>query len=433
MKRVVVTGVGVISPIGNDVDTFWQNIKDGVCGIDKISSFDASDFKVKIAAEIKGFDPLKYMDRSKPRKTDLFTQYAIAACSMAMKDSGLASFSDGLKGDVTVSGVNSERMGVYVGSGIGGMNTFIREAEKLSKGGPNTVSPFFVPMIIGNIATGTLAIQYGARGPSLPVVTACATGNHSLGEAYLAIKYGRADVIISGGCEATINPLALAGFTNCMALTKRNDPLTSSIPFDKRRDGFVMAEGAGILILEEYEHAKNRNAKIYGEIIGYGNTCDAYHITAPHPEAIGAAEAIRLCMEEGTSQNMDYKKIIDEKSSIYINAHGTSTPLNDKSETLAIKKGLGEEVARKASISSTKSMTGHMLGAAGAVEGIISLLALKEGVIPPTIGYKEKDDECDLDYTPLKLKRRNADIALSISLGFGGHNACIAFKPTRLI
>ncbi len=433
MKRVAVTGVGVISPVGNDTETFWNSLKEGVCGIGDITRCDVSGCKVRIAAEVKGFDPEMYMEKSQVRKTDLFAQYAVAAAAMAMKDSGFASFSDGLRGTVSVDGVAPDRLGVYVGSGTGGMNTLVREINKISTGGPNTVSPFFVPMMIGNIASGTIAIQYHAMGPCLPVVTACATGTHSIGEAYLAIRHGRADAVIAGGCEAAITPISIAGFTNCMALTKRNDPLTASIPFDRRRDGFVMAEGAGVLILEELEHAKARGAFIYGEITGYGNTCDAYHITAPQPDASGAANAIRIALEEAFGGDPDYEKHVRDSGRIYINAHGTSTPLNDKTETLAIKKALGEELAYKAAVSSTKSMTGHMLGAAGAVEAIASLLAMRDGILPPTIGYREADEECDLDYIPNSARRADADIALSTSLGFGGHNACIAMKPARLM
>jgi 3-oxoacyl-[acyl-carrier-protein] synthase II len=286
-------------------------------------------------------------------------------------------------------------------------------------------------MMIGNIAAGTLAIQYQAKGPCLPVVTACATGSHAIGEAFHAIRENRADVIIAGGCEASITPIAIAGFTNCMALSKRNDPSCASIPFDKRRDGFVISEGAGILILEELEHAKKRGAPIYGEIAGYGNTCDAYHITAPDPTAKGAADAIAIALAEAFLSHPDYEKAVKEKGSIYINAHGTSTPLNDKTETMAIKKALGDELAHKVMVSSTKSMTGHMLGAAGAVEAIIAAKAMLEGIIPPTIGYAEKDEDCDLDYVPNHARHAEPDLALSTSLGFGGHNACIAIKPLR--
>jgi len=410
MNRVVITGMGAITPVGNDVLTFWNSLISGQCGIDFITRFDTTDFKVKIAAEVKDFDPYAFMEKSEVRKTDLYTQFALAAAVQAMADSGLA------------GNIPTERLGVYVGSGIGGMGTFISECEKLLKSGPRKVSPFFIPMMIGNIAAGNIAMRFDAQGPCLPVVTACATSSHALGEAFRAIKYGYADAIIAGGAEATINPLAVAGFTNCMALSTRNDPICSSVPFDKRRDGFVMGEGAGILILEEYGHAKKRGAKIYAEITGYGNTCDAYHITAPHPEATGGANAILEALRE--AGRADFGRV-------YINAHGTSTPLNDKSETLAIKKAFGEK-AKGLAVSSTKSMTGHMLGAAGAVEAIAAMLALQKGVIPPTIGYAEPDPDCDLDYVPNTARKQDLDTALSVSLGFGGHNACLVFEKEDL-
>lgn len=409
MRRVVVTGMGVISPVGNTVESFWDSLVEGRSGIDFITKFDTADYKVKIAAEVKGFDPHDYMEKGEIRKTDLFAQYAVAAAAQAVEDSDI------------LGKVEPERFGVYVGSGIGGMSTFINECDKLLKGGPRKVSPLFVPMMISNMASGNIAIKYNAQGPSLPVVTACATSTNAVGEAFRSIRFGYADVILAGGAEATVNPLAIAGFTNCMALSTKNIPEESSIPFDKRRDGFVMGEGAGILVLEEYEHAKARGAKIYAEVSGYGNTCDAHHITAPHPEAVGGARAISLAMEEAGLQ---------EETEIYINAHGTGTPLNDKSETIAIKKALGDR-AYHVCISSTKSMTGHMLGAAGAIEAIASVLALKNGVIPPTIGYREKDEDCDLDYVPNTAREKNVSAALSVSLGFGGHNACIALRKYR--
>lgn len=406
MRRVVVTGMGVISPVGNTVEEFWKSLVAGKSGIDFITRFDTSDFKVKIAAEVKSFDPHAEMEKAEIRKTDLFSQYAVCAAAQAARDSGI------------VGAVEPERLGVYVGSGTGGMNTFVTECEKFLNGGAKKVSPFFVPMMISNMASGNIAIKFNAQGPCLPVVTACATSTHAVGEAFRAIKHGYADAIFAGGSEATINPLSIAGFTNCMALSTKNLPAESSIPFDKRRDGFVMGDGAGVLVLEEYEHAKARGAKIYAEISGYGNTCDAHHITAPHPEAVGGARAISLAVAEAGAE---------QEENIYINAHGTGTPLNDKAETIAIKKALGEK-AYTASISSTKSMTGHMLGAAGAVEAIASVLALHDGVIPPTIGYREKDEECDLDYTPNTAKECRCGLALSVSLGFGGHNACVAFR-----
>ena len=406
MKRVVITGMGCVTPIGNDVSAFWESLKNGRHGFGHISKFDATGMKVSLAAEVKGFDPLPYIPPSEVRKTDLYAQYALAAASQAMEDS-------------KISGkVASERLGVYMGSGIGGMLTMLKESETLFTRGPGRVSPYFVPMMIGNIGSALTAIKYGAKGPNLPTVTACSTSTNTIGEAFRAIKYGQAEAIIAGGAEATVNPLAVGGFTNSMALSLSKDPDRCSIPFDKERDGFVMGEGAGALLLEEYEHALKRGAKIYCEISGYGSTCDAYHVTAPDPEGEGCARMISLAFAEAG---------LAPEADLYINAHGTSTPLNDKTETLAIKKALGE-VAAQILVSSTKSMTGHMLGAAGAVEAIASILALKNALIPPTIGYREPDPECDLDYTPNQPKIRAIKTALSISLGFGGHNAGILFK-----
>lgn len=405
MKRVVVTGVGVITPLGNDINTFWKNILDGACGIDFISKFDTADFKVKIAAEVKRFDPTDYMEKSDARRSDPFSQYAMAAAVQAMQDSNLTD-------------INPERLGVYVGSGIGGMQTFIAETLKLAEGGPKKVSPFFIPMMISNMAAGNIAIRFNAQGPCLPIVTACATSSHTIGEAFRSIQHGYADAIIAGGSEATITPLAVAGFTNIMALSTKNIPTQSSLPFDLRRDGFVMGEGAGIIIMEEYEHAIKRGAKIYAEVVGYANTCDAYHMTAPHPEAIGATNAIKYIINESN---------IKDNDNIYINAHGTGTPLNDKAETLAIKQAFHGQT-KNVAVSSTKSMTGHMLGAAGGVEAAIAILSLQEQVLPPTIGYEEKDPECDLDYVPNVLRRSKIDYAFSLSLGFGGHNAALSFR-----
>lgn len=407
MKRVVITGMGAVTPIGNSVSAMWSAMRAGVCGIGPITKFDTADYKVKIAAELKDFDPSLVMEKSEVRKTDPFTRYALAAAAEAMAQSGL-----------TVA--DPYRFGVYVGSGIGGMDTLLREHEALRSKGPRFVSPHFIPMMISNIAAGNVAIRYGAMGPCLPVVTACATSSHAIGEAYRAIKLGIADAILAGGTEATINTLAVAGFTNCMALTARNDPQSASIPFDRRRDGFVMGEGAGIMVLEEYGHAKARGARILGEITGYANLCDAYHVTAPQPEALPAARAISMAMEEAGITRA-------HAGDLYINAHGTSTPLNDKTETLAIKRALGDG-AFKAAISSTKSMTGHMLGAAGGVEAIAAAMALKDGVLPPTIGYGEPDPECDLDYVPNQARQAQKSFALSLSLGFGGHNAVLALK-----
>lgn len=406
MRRVVITGLGAVTPIGNDVKSFWDNLVNGKNGIDTITHFDAEGYKARLAAEVKDFDPLPYMEKSEVRKTDLFCQYAIAAASQAMEDSRL----DGK--------INKERLGVYFGSGIGGFNTFCEEYDTLLEKGNRRVSPMFIPKMILNIAAGNIAIKFGACGPSISIVTACATGTSCIGEAFRAIKFGYADAIIAGGSEASITPLAVAGFINCKALSESEDKNAASIPFDARRNGFVMGEGAGAIILEEYEHAVNRGANIYCEIKGYGSTCDAYHITAPHPESAGAAKAMVDAIKEAGMEGEDR---------IYINAHGTSTPLNDKAETIAIKKALGDDIAFKAHISSSKSMTGHMLGAAGAVEAIATILALKNGIIPPTIGYLEKDPECDLDYTPNKYVKADIKLAISNSLGFGGHNACIAF------
>ena len=408
MCRVVVTGMGVISPVGNSVDVFWKNLTDGVCGVDKINRFDASNLKVSLDAEVKDFEPKAYYDTMQEiRKSDLFMQYAMGAARQAVDQS-----------KILESDIDKERLGVYVGSGIGGINTTLREAKKLSEKGPDMISPFFVPMMISNMAAGAISIKFGAKGPTLPVVTACATSTHTIGEAYRTIKHGYADAIIAGGSEASINELAMAGFINCQALNLAEDPSQGSLPFDKRRGGFVMGEGAGILVLEEYEHARKRGAKILAEVVGYGNTSDAYHITAPDPEGDGAVRAIKAAVNEAHIQDRD---------EIYVNAHGTGTHLNDAMETKALKEVFGKR-AYDLHISSTKSMTGHMMGATGAVEAIASVLALHNGIIPPTINYKEKDEECDLDYTPNKALEADINFAISTSLGFGGHNACIAFK-----
>lgn len=410
MRRVVVTGLGAVTPVGNDVETMWNSLINGISGVDEITNFDTSDLKVKIAAQVKDFDATKYIEKKEIRKTDLYTQYAVAAAQQAIDDSGI------------MGTVAEDRFGVYVGAGIGGMHAFTDNVLAMDKGGARKVSPYFVPMMIANIAAGTVAIRFKAKGVCVPIVTACATGSHSIGEAFHAIKNGYADAIIAGGAEAAVTPLSIAGFSNCKALTTNPDPKTASVPFDKRRDGFVIGEGAGILILEEYEHAKARGAKIYAEICGYGNTCDAHHITAPDPEAEGPSRAIKIAFEEAQVTDSDV---------IYINAHGTSTPLNDKTETKAIKLALGEERAREINISSTKSMTGHMLGAAGGVEGVVAALAIKEGIIPPTIGYEVPDEECDLNYTPNKAEKKDITVAASTSLGFGGHNACIVFRKVE--
>ena len=405
MRRVVVTGMGAVTPVGNHLEEYWNSLVEGVCGVDFITRFDVSDKKVKVAAEVKNFDPLEYFEKSELRKNDLFVQYAVAAATQAMNYSKLAGT------------VEPERLGIYIGSGIGGILTTTENSDKLCQGAKR-VSPFMVPMMISNMASGTVSIRFEAKGPTLPIVTACATSSHAIGEAYRAIRHGYADAILAGGSEAAVCNLTLAGFTSCMALTANNDPKTACRPFDKNRDGFVMGEGAGVVVLEEYEHAVARGAKIYGEVCGYGNTSDAYHVTAPDPEAGGITRAIRLAMEEAGVQ-------ADEHT--YVNAHGTSTQLNDKSETLAFHQAFGE-AAEKVAISSTKSMTGHMLGAAGAVEAIACLKALETGIVPPTVGLQEADPDCDLDYTPGTAKRMDVKTALSTSLGFGGHNACLVFR-----
>ena len=409
-RRVVITGLGTISPVGNTVAEFWDSLVQGKSGLNFIQGFDDVDLPVRIVAQVKNFDPMAHgLERADVRKMDLYCQYAIAAANQAVQDSGL------------VSGENLEpdRFGVYVGSGIGGISTFVRETNKYTEEGARRVSPLFIPTMIANIASGNIAIRHNAQGPCLPVVTACATGTHSVGEAYHAIKCGMADAIITGGAEAAIHPLAIGGFANSRALTHAETLEDACTPFDARRSGFTMADGAGVLILEEYEHALQRGATIYAEVAGYGNTCDAHHYTAPRPDGIPASKAIRMALNEAGYTSEDV---------IYINAHGTSTPLNDKTETYAIKLALGEEDARKALISSTKSMTGHMLGAAGAIEIIASALAVKNGIVPPTINYKEPDPECDLDYVPNKAVKVELTMAASNSLGFGGHNACVVLK-----
>jgi 3-oxoacyl-[acyl-carrier-protein] synthase II len=410
-KRVVITGMGVISPIGNDVNTYWKNLLDGVCGIDFISQIPTDDVPVKIAGEVKDFNPADYgIEPGFARKQDRFTTFAVAAAWQAVQQSGLSAEEGG--------NIDPFKFGVYVGSGIGGFQTMMRETEKMLKDGSKWVSPLFIPTMISNIAAGNVAIRNKACGPCLPVVTACATSTHAIGEAFRSIKYGHADAIIAGGSEAAIVPLAIAGFANAKALTRAEDPKYASLPFNKNRGGFVMAEGAAMLVLEEYEHAKARGAEILGEITGYGNTCDAHHVTAPRPDGVTQAAAIRMALEESGYTSRDL---------LYINAHGTGTALNDVSETLAFKLALGED-AYKAHISSVKGSTGHMLGAAGAVEAVASVLALKNGIVPPTINLDEVEPECDLNYTPDTPVKADLTIALSDSLGFGGHNGCLAFR-----
>ena len=411
IRRVVVTGLGAITPVGKDVRETWEALKSGKNGIAPITLFDTAEYKAKLGAEVKEFNPLDYMEKSESLRTDRYTQFALVAAEQAVKESGI------------VGTVVPERMAVYIGVGIGGIRTFEIEHTKLMERGPRRVSSLFVPMMIPNMAAGMIAIQYDCRGPAMPAVTACASGSNAIGEAMRLIRHGYADAVITGGSEAAICASSIAGFVNMQALSTSDDPEAASLPFDKRRAGFVIGEGAVSLVLEEYEHAMARGAKIYGEVCGYGSTCDANHITAPHPEARGGTQAMLDAMREAG---------YTEDDRVYINAHGTGTPMNDKVETLAIKKALGEDAARRAYISSTKSMTGHMLGAAGAVEALACLLALQEGVLPPTIHLTEPEPECDLNYIPGAAIRQEVDLALSNSLGFGGHNACLAFRKVTV-
>lgn len=407
MRRVVITGMGIVSSIGQDIPTYWNNLQNGVNGITAIEQIPTDDLIVKIAGEVKNFNAVDFgVDKDMARRADRYTQFAMAAAQQAMDDSQLV--------------IEPERLGVFIGSGVGGIQTFHTEHTKMLQSGPGRISPLFIPMMIANIASGNVAIAHHAEGPCLPIVTACATSTHSIGEAFRNIKHGYADAIIAGGAEAAITPISIGGFTNCKALSKTNDPNTCSLPFDARRQGFTLGEGSGVVILEEYEHAKARGAKIYAEVVGFGNTCDAYHYTAPHPEGKCAARAISLALQEG-GYNADNDRI-------YINAHGTGTPLNDKSETKAIKIALGEMEARKALISSTKSMVSHMLGAAGAVELIASALTLQNGIVHPTINLLEPDPDCDLDYVPNTARKADVNFAISNSFGFGGQNACVALR-----
>ena len=410
-NRVVITGLGVVSPVGNNVTDFWNSLVEGKCGIDLIKGFEEYELPVSVAGQVKDFNPeADGLERNDIRRNDKFCIFALAAAAQAMADSGLKSGEN----------IEPERLGVYIGSGIGGMETFVNETEKLLNEGVRRISPLFVPMMISNIASGNVAIKHNAQGVCLPVVTACATGTTAVGEAYRAIKHGYADAIIAGGAEASINPLAIGGFANSKALSRSEDPLKASIPFNANRNGFVMGEGAGVLILESLESAQKRGAKIYAEVVGYGNSCDAHHVTAPSPDGIPASRAIKQSLTEAGFD--------PENDLLYINAHGTSTPLNDKTETAAIKLAMGEEAARKAIISSTKSMTGHMLGATGAVELIAATLTVKNGIVTPTIGLDEPDPECDLDYTPNFARKADITLAISNSLGFGGHNGCVAVR-----
>ena len=410
-RRVVITGTGIISPVGNDTETFWKNLLEGYCGIEMIKSIPTDDLPVKIAGEVKDFNPADHgIEPSFSRKQDKFTIYAVAAANQAMQQAGLKTGEEG--------NIDPFRLGVYVGSGIGGFSTQVRETEKILKDGPKWVSPLFIPTMISNIAAGNLAIRHNARGACVPVVTACATSTHNIGEAYRAIKHGYADAIIAGGSEAVVMPLAIAGFANAKALSRAEDPNYASLPFNKNRGGFVLSEGAAMLVLEEYDHAVARGAEILAEVCGYGNTCDAYHVTAPRPDGKTQAAAMRQALDEAGYTSDDV---------LYINAHGTGTALNDTSETAAYKLALGED-AYKAHISSIKGSVGHMLGAAGAAEAVATVLALKHGVVPPTINLDEQDPECDLNYTPNTPVKAPLTMAISDSLGFGGHNGCIAFK-----
>ena len=410
-RRVVVTGTGVITPVGNDIQTYWKNLVGGVCGIDFITSFPTEELPVKVAGQIKEFTPADYeIETPFARKQDKFTLYAVAAAWQAVRESGLDSKENG--------NIDPFRFGVYVGSGIGGFTTQVRETEKILNEGAKWVSPLFIPTMIANIAAGNIAIRNNACGPCLPVVTACATSTHAIGEAFRAIKHGYADAIITGGAEAAVVPLAIAGFANAKALSRSEDPKRASLPFNKDRGGFVMAEGAAMLVLEEYEHAVARGANIIAEVCGYGNTCDAHHVTAPRPDGKTQAAAIRQALDEAGYTSEDV---------LYINAHGTGTALNDVSETAAFKLALGED-AYKAHISSTKGAMGHLLGAAGAAEAVACVLALKNGMVPPTVGLDEVDPECDLNYTPCKPIKADLTMAISDSLGFGGHNGCVAFR-----
>ena len=406
-KRVVITGLGALSPLGNDVKTSWNNAVNGVSGIGPITRVNADEYPAKVAAELKDFKIEDYMDKKEARKMDRFTQYAVVSAKMAVEDAGL---------DINES--NADRVGVWVGSGIGGLETLEQQFETFLTKGPRRVSPFFVPMMIPDMATGQISISLGAKGVNSCTVTACATGTNSIGDAFKVIQRGDADVMISGGTEAPLTRMSFAGFSANKALSTNPDPKTASRPFDKNRDGFVMGEGAGIVVLEELEHALNRGATIYAEVVGYGSTGDAYHITAPAPNGEGGVRAMKEAIKDAGLSPVD----ID-----YINAHGTSTPYNDKFETIAIKEVFGEH-AYKLAVSSTKSMTGHLLGAAGGIEAIFSVLAIKEGIIPPTINIETPDEDCDLDYVPDQARRQDVNVVLSNSLGFGGHNATLIFK-----
>ena len=405
-RRVVVTGLGTVCPVGNDVETMWENIKNGVCGIDEITHFDTTDFKVKLAGEIKNLNVEDYINKKEAKRLDRFSQLAMIASKQAYEDARL-----------NPEEIDANRFGIILSSGIGGLETIENEKEKGLKKGYERVSPFFIPMAIGNLAAGNVAIMLGAKGACLDIVTACAAGTNSIGEAFKYVRDGYADLMLTGGAEASITPLGIGGFSSMKALSTATDKNRASIPFDAERNGFVMGEGAGALVLEEYEHAKKRGATIYAEIIGYGVSCDAFHMTAPDAEANGAAACFKMALNDAQISADD----ID-----YINAHGTSTPLNDKLETLGVKKVFGEDT--KVMLSSTKGNTGHLLGAAGAVEAIITVKSLQDGFVPGTINYSQPDPECNLDIVPNQGRKQDIQYAMSNSLGFGGHNACIVLK-----
>ena len=406
-RRVVITGLGAVTPIGNTANEYWSNLKNGICGIDEITAFDTTNYDVKLAAEVKDFVAKDRMDFKEARRMDRFSQFAMVSAEEAVKHANL-----------DLDSINKERFGVIVGSGIGGIGSLEKEHTTLENKGPKRVNPLLIPMIISNMAAGNIAIKYGAQGICTNIVTACATGSHCIGDAFRNIKHGYADIMLAGGAESSITPLSIAGFSTLTALSKNPDKTRASIPFDKERDGFVMGEGAGILVIESLEHALNRGANILAEIVGYGATCDAYHMTSPAPGGEGAARAMKLALEEAM--------VLPEEIT-YINAHGTSTPYNDKLETEAIKAVFGD-YAYKIPVSSTKSMTGHLLGAAGAIEAIACVKAIEDNFVPPTIGYQVKDEECDLDYVPGKGREKELNYVISNSLGFGGHNATLLMK-----
>lgn len=408
IKRVVITGLGSITPLGNNVKDYWQSLIEGRNGVGKVTLFDTSQYACQIGAEVKGFDPHDYIDKKEAKRIDRFCQFAIAASLQAVRDARLV-----------INDLNADRVGVLIGTGVGGIQIMESQKEVLLTKGPRRVSPFTIPCMIANMAAGLTAIHTGAKGPNSCTVTACAASSHAIGDAFRLIQRSYADVMICGGAEAAITPLSYAGFGSAKALSTRNDdPATASRPFDAERDGFVMGEGSGILILEELEHALNRNAKIYGEIVGYGMTCDAYHMTSPVPEGLGATRAMELALKDGG---------IAPETVNYINAHGTSTPANDSTETKAIKKALGKN-AKDVAISSTKSMTGHLLGGSGGIEAIATLMAIANNRVPPTINLQNRDPECDLDYVPNQSRDLEVAVALSNSFGFGGHNVTLAFK-----